>query len=93
MQLCFRFADQVRNHSWWGGFNSYPKTLVDFFWCAQIYLDEKKNLFVFDSIELPFPSFLDLYGKNRSVEMIPLLLAVTVFTDVISFCLELLQFC
>jgi len=51
---------------------SYPKTLDDFFWCAQIYLDEKKNLFVFDCIELPFPSFLDPYGPNRSFDTIPL---------------------
>ena len=63
-----------RNKSLKFAVNSYPQTLSQNFWCAQIYLDEKKNLFVLDCIELPFPSFLDLYGQNGSLEMIPLLI-------------------
>ena len=53
---------------------SYPKTLVDFFGCAQIYLAQTKPTFVFDCIELPIPSFSDQYGPNRSFDTIPLLL-------------------
>ena len=69
----FRVTDQLPKSSSRGAPNSCPNFLVEHFWCAQIYLDEKKNLFVLDCIELQFPSFSDPYGPNRFFDTIPLL--------------------